>query len=559
MPLLSFEGVEVDIPTSLAGIQFAFKDGALSIQCANFTGNVVLTKSVTPEDNTPTAASKKRPLASNGFSNGEDDEDDDDSDNSASELLTKRLRPNFLNDVEQSMLLAQLKTASQSSSVAAKLEDGDSIVSSSGASVSEKELSRLGGSATKAKPPPSRSPTPSSKASAPKKASGAIQTTLFSPDASKQLAARKATPESQKKRGRPPKAAQWAEVAVQGVVPAGHWGDSATKISGDRVVVYGGADDDEATLGDVHVFDLKTREWSKPLNCESIPRAWHDAVYLEAKHLLLVIGGERFMGDGQIDVLSDIMVLDTECFLWYPPAVSGTMPSARSGHTCTVVGDDVVVFGGSRGRNRQSTVHILDSDTWHWKAVKVEGKPPSARTYHSAVAVGDRVVIFGGNDAKKSFNSVHVLQKKAGGAGDTWSWFHPCVVGTPPQARTGHSATLVDDSSILVFGGWDPQSEDPAATKVFDDAFLLNTDTWEWAAVALTRRDGEQQPLALPGRVGHRAVVDASDNVIFFGGQDAADKRLSVVHSVAVRRQSGSEVHTEPDAEAATQPSRAST
>lgn len=38
-------GVEVDIPASLAGIQFAFKDGALTIQCANFTGNVVLNKS----------------------------------------------------------------------------------------------------------------------------------------------------------------------------------------------------------------------------------------------------------------------------------------------------------------------------------------------------------------------------------------------------------------------------------------------------------------------------------------------------------------------------------
>lgn len=342
--------------------------------------------------------------------------------------------------------------------------------------------------------------------------------------------------------------AQWADVAVHGSGPVGHWGDSATKISGDRVVVYGGADDDEATLGDVHVFDLATHAWSTPLNCESIPRAWHDAVFLASKHLLLVFGGERFLGDGQIDVLADIMVLDTECFLWYPPAVSGTPPAARSGHTCTVVGDDVVVFGGSRGRNRQSTVHVLDSDTWHWKAVKVDGKPPSARTYHSAVAVGDRVVVFGGNDAKKSFHSVHVLQKKSS---DTWAWFHPCVVGTPPQARTGHSATLVDDSSLLFFGGWDPQSEDPAATKVFDDAFLLNTDTWEWEPVELTNSDSA----TLPGRVGHRAVVDASDRVLFFGGQDAADKRLNVVHSVTVRPR---KQQAEPDAEAATQLSTAS-
>jgi hypothetical protein len=163
--------------------------------------------------------------------------------------------------------------------------------------------------------------------------------------------------------------AQWEAVEVKGTVPAERWGDSVTKISDNRVVVYGGADDDEATLGDLHVYDLKRQEWSRPLNCESIPRAWHDAVFLESKNLLLVFGGERFMGGDQLDVLSDIMVLDTECFLWYPPAVSGVTPMARSGHTCTVVGNDIVVFGGSRGRNRQSSVHVLDSGMRPWDFV----------------------------------------------------------------------------------------------------------------------------------------------------------------------------------------------
>lgn len=126
--------------------------------------------------------------------------------------------------------------------------------------------------------------------------------------------------------------------------PIGRWGHSATPISDDRVVVYGGADDDERTLGDLHVFDLNARTWSRPLNCESVPRTWHDAVYLEAKHLLLVFGGERLIdsgsasgGDtggeasasGHMEILSDIMVLDTECFLWYPPAIRGSPPAAR--------------------------------------------------------------------------------------------------------------------------------------------------------------------------------------------------------------------------------------
>lgn len=340
---------------------------------------------------------------------------------------------------------------------------------------------------------------------------------------------------------------EWQVVPTQGNAPVERWGDSATKIANDRVVVYGGADDDEQTLGSVHVFDLKTRTWSEPLNCTSLPRAWHDAVYLASKHLLLVFGGERFMGDDQMDVLADIMVLDTECFLWYPPAVSGVAPAARSGHSCTVVGDDVVVFGGSRGRSRQSTVHVLNSNTWHWTPVKVDGKPPTARTYHSAVAVGDSVVYFGGNDAKKSFNSVHVLLKKDSGA---WSWFHPCVVGTPPQARTGHSATLIDGTKILVFGGWDPQREapsdgEPAAPSVFSDAFVLDTESWEWTPVVIRSTGDAATPL--PGRVGHRAVLDAHNNVVLFGGQDSSDKRLNAVHSIALQL-SGALEQPEPEA-----------
>lgn len=196
--------------------------------------------------------------------------------------------------------------------------------------------------------------------------------------------------------------------------------------------------------------------------------------------------------------------------------------------------------------------------------MKLEGKPPSARTYHSAVAVGDRVIIFGGNDAKKSFNSVHVLQKA--GVADTWTWFHPCVVGTPPQARTGHSATLVGDSKILIFGGWDPQQEGPQATRVFDDSFLLNTETWEWEAVVVHKpkavtgdegpgqEDSDASALALPGRVGHRAVVDATSKVYIFGGQNGAEKRMNAVHSVTFCPQAqdtgGEQQQPEPEAEA---------
>ncbi|RHY61606.1 hypothetical protein DYB30_001576 [Aphanomyces astaci] len=219
----------------------------------------------------------------------------------------------------------------------------------------------------------------------------------------------------------PLRAGTWKVLEPKGVAPSQRWGCTATMVSNQRVVVYGGEGDDESTLSDLFVYDVVKAEWSCPLNCESIPRSFHASVYVPGKNLMLVFGGERVM-DGSHESLSDLM-----CFLWYPPAVSGTPPLARSGHSCTVLGSDVVVFGGSRGRNRPSTVHLLDT---------MNGKAPTSRTYHSAVAVGpNRVVIFGGNDAKKSYDSVHV--------------------DSNGMERVGHVGVLTADKSLLYFGGQD--------------------------------------------------------------------------------------------------------
>ncbi|KAF1791300.1 Kelch-type beta propeller [Phytophthora cactorum] len=489
MPLLSYEGVEVDLPANLAGIQFEFTAGSLTIHCRDFTGDVVLSKP-TGQDSRGKASSpsKKRTI-------------------DLKEADAKRQRPNFLNEAEQSLLLAQLNGPRSASKVKTDAEEEKTAT----------EQTNTG----KKKTPTKKS---KKKANNVKEGVGAF----FSPEPKHRQADK--TPKSSSGKSikdlmsGPPKhkraaAVKWGMVEALGNAPPERWGHTATKISDERVVVYGGTDDDERTLGDLHVFDMKTHRWTTPLNCETITRTWHDAVYLSSKNLVLVFGGERNAAtEGELDILSDIMVLDTECFLWYPPAIRGSPPSARSGHTCTAVGNEVVVF-----------------NDWNWKAVKVEGKPPSARTYHSAVAVGDdKIVYFGGNDSSKSFNAVHVLQKvekKASGA--VWTWFHPCVVGVPPQERTGHSATLLNDGKILIFGGWDPQRDDAnAPTSVFSDVFLLDTQTWEWQPA--TYADDGTADTALRGRVGHGAVLDCNGNVHIFGGQNGVEQRLKDICTLTI-------------------------
>ena len=368
-----------------------------------------------------------------------------------------------------------------------------------------------------------------------------------------------------------------------GAPPQGRWGHTATMIGPNRMVIYGGEGDDTlgkpCTFGDLYCCDLGVDgsvRWEKPINCDSIPRTWHSSTFLADKNLMVAFGGERMGPGGVAEVLDDIMVLDTELFLWYPPAISGKPPSARSGHTASLVGQDLIVFGGSRGRGWQNNVCVLDVERWHWRAPHIAGSPPPGRSYHSAVVIpllheGEggqegrlkekederkpmgsscnqhqaMVVYFGGNDGTTCFDTVHVLKVGVGERGRQWEWFHPEVVGSVrPEKRTGHAACLLEDGkSILIQGGWDPQDETRDDTTMYENAFLLDTQTWEWRALEGGREGSsllaDKALFPSPGvMVGHTAVLaqaraedeegpagERTVRVLMFGGQDPKGTR----------------------------------
>jgi hypothetical protein len=336
---------------------------------------------------------------------------------------------------------------------------------------------------------------------------------------------------------------------MTGAPPLGRWAHSATIVSGGRMVVMGGQADSEAqeaTLGDVHTLDITSMSWSKPLNCEGAARSWHSAVFLPQKGQLLVFGGERANVD-LVETLADAMVLDAELMLLYEPAVSGRAPTARTGHSCSTIGNDVVVmFGGSRGRKWQANLAVLDTNRWHWRnPPAVSGNPPAPRSYHTATTVGgSSMVVFGGNNATDTFNDVVVLRTEGT---EGWVWNRPVIVGIPPKPRTGHIAVLLEDGySILIQGGWDPDHKD--GVIYYSDCFVLNTQLWEWSLGPSA--DSTEDSM----RVGHTGVLVCGDRqcwsrpagteihppnssrVLIFGGQDSRGTRRDDIICLDVSR-----------------------
>lgn len=109
------------------------------------------------------------------------------------------------------------------------------------------------------------------------------------------------------------------------------------------------------------------------------------------------------------------------------------------------------------------------------------------------------------------------------------------MVGKAPCARTGHSATAVDDHTILIYGGWDPQITDGDVIP-FDDAYLLDTEKWEWIEVAVEGEGDSNQRLR---RVGHKALLlehqDDAIRVAIVGGQDENESRHSAIDVLTIQ------------------------
>ena len=320
--------------------------------------------------------------------------------------------------------------------------------------------------------------------------------------------------------------------------PSARWGHTVTPVSNGRLVVYGGQAIHPKTklpqtLNDLYLYDTNKETWFKPFSGDGLPRQWHSSTYLADRQLLIAFGGESMNPkSGKVRTHSNVTVLDTELMVWYPPTVSGEVPSGRSGHSAAMIDQGLVVFGGVKGAKWLNTVSVLNTQNWVWRQPKVQGSAPKPRSYHSATTVGsNRVVVFGGNDADESFATVHVLEKMQDG--DTWLWTHPMVTGYPPKPRTGHSATLLPDGkNICIYGGWDPNDDDAKddAGLIWNDAFLLNTETWQW----------KQLPKSFSKRVGHdtmlmpHAADETSIRILAFGGRIPRDQFTNEMEIVEI-------------------------
>ena len=142
--------------------------------------------------------------------------------------------------------------------------------------------------------------------------------------------------------------------------------------------------------------------------------------------------------------------------IWVAVNTISAGPAARFYHCAEVVGKRIIVHGGWNGTDIFDDVWIFNVDTFGWMQPKTGGFAPSPRYGHSLTLLPDgRLMMFGGVSIDRDKGGVpqyhdDVRQLDT----ETMMWTRPRIAGHTPTGRFGHSATLVDDGCIVVFGGW---------------------------------------------------------------------------------------------------------
>ncbi|MGH7740617.1 MAG: Kelch repeat-containing protein [Candidatus Eiseniibacteriota bacterium] len=270
-----------------------------------------------------------------------------------------------------------------------------------------------------------------------------------------------------------------------------------------RVVIFAG--NDGPSLNDVWVMSLSgTLPWSKlPVAGTPPPeRYWHSAIYDPIRDRMLVFGGQ-----GPLGLLSDVWALSLSGIpTWTQLSPSGAPPSARNSHTAIYdpVRDRMLVFGGFDGIHALNEVWALSlAGTPTWMQLTPSGTPPGPHYFHSAIydPLRDRMVIFGGADGTNDVNDVWALSLAG-----TPAWLQITPAGTPPSARYSHSA-IYDPTNdrMVVFGG-------NGSTGVLNDLWTLSlgsSPTWTQAAPAGTPPSARSGHTAIYDPSGNRMIVFA--------------------------------------------------
>ncbi|CAG8688607.1 16285_t:CDS:2 [Funneliformis mosseae] len=214
----------------------------------------------------------------------------------------------------------------------------------------------------------------------------------------------------------------------------------------------------------VYSFDTQSFQWSIPIISGDAPNRRRElSAVTNDRGKIHFFGGkaDRFTGSSIDGDFNEMNVLDSLTLNWELGTLDGA-PTPRDGHTATILNNGLIVFIGGRemagSDNNLSLVNmrsidVYDTKSAEWYFIQAAGPLVEGRILHSAVLMQDnRIIVYGGVNSENGTSSSPVLVVL-----DTrpqpYLWSIPKISATifPPPLIT-HTAALVGDYMLVAFG-----------------------------------------------------------------------------------------------------------
>jgi F-box protein 42 len=199
---------------------------------------------------------------------------------------------------------------------------------------------------------------------------------------------------------------------------------------------------------------------------------------------------------------NDLWRFDLSTRTWIRPIATGTFPSPKACASLVDYNNHLVLFGGWTHSSPYpihqewrifNHIHLFDTITDRWSLVVPNSYCP-AIAGHSASIVGHHMIVFGGLQSAAnnplpffSSNDIWVLDLQ------DFVWHKQSASNPKPFARYGHSQVVIDDKHILIIGG----SGGP--NMLFSDIWMLcipedKSLEWVWKPIEVMNKDSTTAP-----------------------------------------------------------------
>ncbi|KAF9586240.1 hypothetical protein BGW38_008222, partial [Lunasporangiospora selenospora] len=200
---------------------------------------------------------------------------------------------------------------------------------------------------------------------------------------------------------------------------------AAIGVSDSVLFIHGGVGVDSkglatsAVLNDLTKLDESTFQWTSIANGPTL--MFHTMCKLTGLNRMVIFGGSDQNTQSYNTVHSFDLTLETwSLAVPVSPGVGGSIPSARKGHTAICFNNTMIVYGGGPEGPLDDDVWVLDASKtpWVWNRMTTNKQMgPGPRTGHSALLNGTNMLVWGGYGTPiQGDTNIYILDTKE------WQW-----------------------------------------------------------------------------------------------------------------------------------------